>query len=172
MPSQVAATPMPAATAAARTGPLVTRSAVAAGPISSAVLSTAPMTTADSATETASAIRKAAPTARTGTPRAAARSGLSELSSSTRASAITVASASSAETIRAGTVEGVMTKIEPNKIVNEAPVVVLYWVPRYRNSAARPRAAPSTTPVATSRPRRRWMPIISMNAAAPAPKAR
>jgi len=26
--------------------------------------------------------------------------------------------------------------------------------------------------VATSRPRRRWMPIISMNAAAPAPKAR
>src|SRR6266571_48123 len=87
MPSQVAATPMPAATAAARTGPLVTRSAVAAGPISSAVLSTAPMTTADSATETASAIRKAAPTARTGTPRAAARSGLSELSSSTRASA-------------------------------------------------------------------------------------
>src|SRR5438477_419773 len=91
MPSQVAATPMPAATAAARTGPLVTRSAVAAGPISSAVLSTAPMITADSATETASAIRKAAPTARTGTPRAAARSGLSDLSRSTRASAITVA---------------------------------------------------------------------------------
>jgi len=65
-----------------------------------------------------------------------------------------------------------MTKIEPNKMLNDAPVVVLYWVPRYRNSAARPRAAPSTTPVATSRPRRRWMPIISMNAAAPAPKAR
>ena len=83
-----------------------------------------------------------------------------------------MASASSADTIRAGTVDGVMTKIEPNKIVNEAPVVVLYWVPRYRNSAARPRAAPSTTPVATSRPRRRWMPTISMNAAAPAPKAR
>ena len=99
-------------------------------------------------------------------------SGLSELSSSTRASATTVASASSAEAIRAGTVEGVMTNIEPNKMVNDAPVVVLYWVPRYRNSAARPRAAPSTTPVATSRPRRRWMPIISMNAAAPAPKAR
>ena len=172
MPIQMAATPMPAAAAVARTGPLATRSAVAAGPMSSAVLSTEPMITADSATDTASAIRKAAPTARTGTPRAAAMSGLSELSSSTRASASTVARASSAETIRAGTVEDVSTNIEPNKIVNDAPVVELYWVPRYRNSAARPRAAPSTTPVATSRPRRRWMPIISMNAAAPAPKAR
>ena len=57
MPSQMAATPMPAATAIARTGPFATRSAVAAGPISSAVLSTAPMITADSATDTASAIR-------------------------------------------------------------------------------------------------------------------
>ena len=57
MPSQVASTPMPAATAAARTGPFATRSAVAAGPISRAVLSTAPMITADSATEMASAMR-------------------------------------------------------------------------------------------------------------------
>ena len=99
-------------------------------------------------------------------------SGLSELSSSTRASTTTVASASSAEAIRTGTVEGVMTNMEPNKMVNDAPVVELYWVPRYRKSAARPRAAPSTTPVATSRPRRRWTPIISMNAAAPTPNAR
>ena len=57
-------------------------------------------------------------------------------------------------------------------MVNDAPVVELDWVPRYRKSAASPRAAPSTTPVATSRPRRRWTPIISMKAAAPAPKAR
>ena len=78
----------------ARTGLLASRSAVAAGPTSSAVLSTAPMITADSATDTASAIRNAAPTARTGTPRAAAMSGLSELSSSTRARTATVASAS------------------------------------------------------------------------------
>src|SRR5207248_2812233 len=66
MPSQVAATPMPAATAAARTGPLATRSAVAAGPVSSAVLSTAPMSTGDSATETASGSRKADAAARAG----------------------------------------------------------------------------------------------------------
>ena len=57
MPIQMAATPRPAAVTIARTGPLATRSAVAAGPISSAVLSTAPMITADSATVTASAIR-------------------------------------------------------------------------------------------------------------------
>src|ERR1035437_9615674 len=95
-------------------------------------------------------------------------SGLSELSSSTRASTTTVASASRAEPIRAGIVDEVSTNIEPNKMVNDAPVVELYLVPRYRKSAARPRAAPSTTPVVTSRPRRRWMPIISMNAAAPA----
>ena len=38
----------------------------------------------------------------------------------------TVPSASSAETIRAGTVDGVMTNIDPNKMVNEAPVVELY----------------------------------------------
>jgi hypothetical protein len=99
---------------------------VAAGPISSAVLSTAPIITADSATDTASAIRKVAPTARTGTPRAAAISGLSELSNSTRARTRTVASASSADAIRAGTVDGVRTNIEPNKMVNDAPVVELY----------------------------------------------
>ncbi len=57
MPSQVATTPISAETAIARTGPLAIRSAVAAGPISSAVLSTAPMATADSETEMASAIR-------------------------------------------------------------------------------------------------------------------
>ena len=57
MPSQVAAVPISAAAAIARPGRLVTRSDVAAGPISSAVDSTAPMTTADSATATASAAR-------------------------------------------------------------------------------------------------------------------
>src|ERR1700733_3996997 len=122
MPIQMASTPDPAAVIIALTGLLARRSAVAAGPTSSAVLSTAPMITADSATDTASAIRKSAPTARTGTPRASAMSGLSELSSSTRASTTTVASA--------GTVDEVSTKIDPNRIVNDAPVVELYWVPR------------------------------------------
>ena len=36
----------------------------------------------------------------------------------------------SADTIRAGTVDGVRTNIEPNKMENDAPVVVLYSVPR------------------------------------------
>src|SRR5438105_11495829 len=116
---------MPAATAAARTGPFATRSAVAAGPMSSAVLSTAPMTMADSATDTPSAIRKAAPTARTGTPRAAAMSGLSEVSSSTGASRTTVTSAISADATRTGTVDGVSTNTEPNSTVNDAPDVEL-----------------------------------------------
>jgi hypothetical protein len=57
MPSQTASTPIPAAVSTALTGLRASRSAVAAGPMSSAVLSTAPMITADSATETASAIR-------------------------------------------------------------------------------------------------------------------
>ena len=55
---------------------------------------------------------------------------LSELSSRTRARTTTVASASSADAIRAGMVDVVMTKIEPNKMVNDAPVVELDWVPR------------------------------------------
>ena len=65
-----------------------------------------------------------------------------------------------------------MTNIDPNSTVNDAPVVLLCCEPRYRNSAARPSAAPSTTPVATSRPRRRCTPMISRIAAAATPKTR
>ena len=172
MPSQVIAVPISAAAAIARPGLLATRSAVAAGPISSAVLSTAPMTTADSDTATASAARYAIPTARTGTPRAAASSGLSEVSSSTRDSTAITASASTPDAISAGTVSGLITNIEPNRIVNDAPVVLLVCVPRYRNRAAAPSAAPRTTPVATSRPRRRCTPISSMIAAPATPAIR
>src|ERR1700761_5159371 len=114
MPIQVTATPITAAVNMARTGLLAMRSAVAAGPISSAVLSTAPMATEDRDTEMASATRYAAPTARTGTPRAAAMSGLSELSSRTWDSAIITITATTPEAIRTGTVEDEMTKIEPN----------------------------------------------------------
>ncbi len=57
MPIQVAAVPMAAAAAIALPGLLASRSAVAAGPISSAVDSTAPIATADSETATASVAR-------------------------------------------------------------------------------------------------------------------
>src|SRR5215469_5097209 len=114
MPSQVAVSPVTAATAIALTGLFATRSAVAAGPISNAVDSTAPIATADSDTETASAVRYTAPIRRTLTPRARARSGDSEVSSSTRASTATASSATTPEVISAGTVAGLITNMEPN----------------------------------------------------------
>ena len=52
------------------------------------------------------------------------------MSSSTRDSSATTARASSPDAISAGTVSGLITNIEPNKIVNDAPVVLLVWVPR------------------------------------------
>ncbi len=84
MPSQVTATAISAEVIAARPGRRVIRSAVAAGPTSSAVARMVPMVSADSETASAMAIRQANPTSRTGMPRAAARSGLTELSSSGR----------------------------------------------------------------------------------------
>ena len=60
-------------------------------------------------------------------------------------------------------------KMEPNRIVIVAPVTLLCVVSQYRNSAARPSPAPRTMPVARSRPRGRWMPIMSMTPAASTP---
>ena len=57
MPSQVAATPIAPATAIARPGRVVSRSAAAAGPTSSAVDRIAPIVIAASATATAIASR-------------------------------------------------------------------------------------------------------------------
>ena len=114
----------------ARTGLLVTRSAVAAGPISSAVESTAPIATAASETEIASAARYAMPTILTCTPLARARSADSEVRRRTRASTATVTRATMPDAMSAGTVSGLITKMEPNKTVNEAPVVEVCWVPR------------------------------------------
>ena len=57
-------------------------------------------------------------------------SGLSAVSSSTRDSTATTARASSPDAISAGTVSGLITNIEPNKMVNDAPVVLLVGVPR------------------------------------------
>ena len=67
---------------------------------------------------------------RTGTPRATAMSGLSELSSRTRDSSSTTVSATRPDATRAGTVAGAMTKMEPNRTVNDAPVVLVVADPR------------------------------------------
>src|SRR5437763_7620077 len=72
----------------------------------------------------------------------------------------------------AGIVPGSTANRDPKRIVTVAPVVLLMVVPRYSSSAAMPRLAPSTMPVARSRPRGRWMPISSMTAAAPTADAR
>src|ERR1019366_4726637 len=69
MPSQVAARPIRAAQIMARPGLLVSRSPVAAGPMSSAVLRIVPMVMADKDTAIAIAIRHSSPTSRTGIPR-------------------------------------------------------------------------------------------------------
>src|ERR1022692_99505 len=126
MPSQVATSPMIAAQIIARPGLLVRRSAVAAGPTSSAVLRIAPMVSADSATARAIATRHSAPTRRTGTPRTKARSGLTELSSNGRYSVITMARAARLSRVTTGMIELLMVKIEPNRIVIVAPVVEVY----------------------------------------------
>ncbi len=54
-----------------------------------------------------------------------------------------------------GTIDELSVNMEPNRIVTVAPVVLVEVVDRYRNSAASPKPAPSTIPVATSRPRAR-----------------
>ena len=70
------------------------------------------------------------PTVLTGTPLARARSGESEVSSRTRVSTATTTRAMMPDAISAGTVSGLITKMEPNRTVNEAPVVDVCRVPR------------------------------------------
>ena len=77
-----------------------------------------------------------------------------------------VAIATAPNTATSGRVAVSSAKIEPNRIVTVAPVVLCEVVPRYRNRAASPNPAPSTIPVARSRPRARWIPISSMIPAA------
>src|SRR5215472_11684054 len=133
MPSHVVTRPMRTAQAMARPGLLVNRSAVAAGPISRAVLRIAPMVSADSDTATAIAIRHAAPASRTGIPRAKARSVLTELSSSGRYSTAAMPRAARLSATTTGIVDGLMTNIDPNRIVIVAPVVLVWVVSQYRN---------------------------------------
>ena len=84
MPSHVVATPrMQAATIAVRRL-RVRRTAVAAGPMSSAVERIDPMAMDERPTETASASMNSRPTMRRLIPRAEASSGLTELKSSGR----------------------------------------------------------------------------------------
>ena len=51
-----------------------------------------------------------------------------------------------------GTVDGSMVKMDPNRICGVVPLMAWVVVSRYRKRAAHPVAAPSTMPVATSRP--------------------
>ena len=78
----------------------------------------------------------------------------------------TIAAVIAPSTSTSGRLDDEIAKIEPNRIEIVAPVVLLSLVPRYRNSAARPKPKPSTIPVARSRPRTRWMPISSIAAEA------
>ena len=71
-----------------------------------------------------------------------------------------------------GTVEGSMVKMDPNRICWVAPLMAWVVVSRYRKRAAHPVAAPSTMPVATSRPRTRCTPMASMLSAPRMPPAR
>src|ERR1700722_139939 len=124
MPIQVAATASTADRIVAVPGLRVIRSAVAAGPTSSAVDRMVPMVSADSDTASAMAIRQASPTSRTGMPRAAARSALTEDSTSGRYSTATMATATRLQAMTSGTTVGLSVNIEPNKMVTATPVVL------------------------------------------------
>src|ERR1700733_5344295 len=129
---------MTAAKAAARPGRLVRRSAVAAGPMSSAVDRIAPIVTADSDTATASAARYPMPTRRTRTPCAVARSELIELRISGRYIASTMPEATTLKTAMTGTIDDGSVKIDPKRTLIVAPVVLDAVESRYRNRAASP----------------------------------
>jgi hypothetical protein len=78
----------------------------------------------------------------------------------------TVSSTARLSTATSGKVDDCTVKIEPKRMSCVVPVAELCVVERYKNKAARPVAAPSTTPVAMSRPFTRCTPMASM---APAP---
>ena len=106
---------------------------------------------------------------RTRTPRAAATSALTELSSSGRYKMATMARAGTPKAATSGIALVPIVNMEPNRIVTVAPVVEVDVVSQYRNNAARPRPAPRTIPVARSRPRGLRMPIMSITPAAITP---
>ncbi len=121
-------------------GRRVSRRAVAAGPISSAVLRMVPTATEDSDTDTPISRRKASPTVRTGTPWAAARSVLTELSRSGRyKTGHRPPGRPRPGRSWPGTVIPLTSKSEPNRMVMVAPVVLDGWC-RGRGRGPRARA--------------------------------
>ncbi len=106
-------------------GRLVSRSPIAAGPISSAVDKMVPIVSADRATAMEIAIRIRRPTSRTLTPRTAARSAATELSSSGRYATATMPTAATLSSAMTGSRELLMVNMEPNRIVTAAPVTLL-----------------------------------------------
>ena len=124
------------------------------------------MVTAESDTATASAARYPIPTSRTRTPCAVARSELIELRISGRYIASTMPAATTLKIAMTGTIDDGSVKIDPKRTLMVAPVVLDAVESRYRNRAASPSAAPSTIPVARSRPRGRRIPIHSITPAA------
>jgi hypothetical protein len=130
MPTNVAT--MPSAQAATIAVPivLVTRSAVAAGPMSSAVERMVPMAMEDRPTDTARASMNSRPMRRRPMLRAEASSGLRELRSSGRWMAATRATVAALRAMTTGTVEEAMVKIDPKRICWVAPVVALLVVSR------------------------------------------
>ncbi len=127
------------------------------------------MASADRPTATARASMNSRPTSRSGTPWAAARSSLTELSSSGRYTAAMIASDSTLKPMTTGMVGLFTVKMDPNRMWRVAPEWADSVVSRWRNSAASPTDAPSTMPVARSRPRTRRMPIRSMTTAPTTP---
>ncbi len=128
------------------------------------------MVSADSDTASAMAIRQASPTARTRMPRAAARSALTELSSSGRYSTTTMARATAPQAMTSGTTVGLSVNMEPNRMVTAAPVAAVCVVSQIQEQRRQiPSPAPRTIPVARSRPRGRRIPIMSITPAASTP---
>ena len=106
-------------------GRLVSRSPIAAGPISSAVDRMVPMVMADRATAMEIATRTRRPTSRTLIPRTAARSAAIELSSNGRYRMATMPTATRLSSVMTGGRELLMVNMEPNRIVIVAPVTLL-----------------------------------------------
>ena len=108
----------------------VSRNALAAGPMSKAVERMAPMASAERPTATARATMNREPTSRSGTPRAAAASGLNELRSKGRKMKATSPIAPTLQPTTTGTVELSMVKMEPKRICWVAPVIACVVVSR------------------------------------------
>jgi hypothetical protein len=123
MPPQTATSPIAAAQAQARAGVLANRRAAAAGPTSSAVLKIAPTVMEARATARATATRYALSVRRRRTPRAAASSGLTELSSNGRHPTPTRASAAPPSATTVGQSELETANNDPNNTVTAAPDV-------------------------------------------------